>query len=107
MRISDWSSDVCSSDLSGNAGSASDHMDNERRARRGGSQDPFEERTNADKATQPIAVYNLYVRIDKDGDGFAELRHVVGIGDGPAEIVSDEYAEIGRASCRERVCQDV
>src|SRR3546814_11326325 len=53
---------------SGNAGSASDHMDNERRARRGGSQDPFEERTNADKATQPIAVYGSAERgVGKEG----------------------------------------
>jgi hypothetical protein len=78
---------------SGTGGATSDHMDQERRARRGGTQDPTEERGNADKATQPIAVYDLYIRIDRDGDGFAELRHVVGIGEGPAEIVEDEYAD--------------
>lgn len=78
---------------SGSSGASSDHMDQERRARRGGSQDPLEDRTSGDKATQPIAVYDLWVRIDRDGDGFAELRHVVGIGEGPAEIVEDTLAD--------------
>lgn len=78
---------------SGAEGTTGDHADQERRARRGGTQDPKENRSNADKATQPIAVYDLYVRIDRDGDGYAELRHVVGIGEGPAEIVEDSIAD--------------
>lgn len=78
---------------SGEWGTSSDHADQVRRARRGGSSDPLEERTTTDKATQSIVVYDLWVRIDRDGDGIAELRHVVGIGEGPAEIVMDDYAD--------------
>lgn len=78
---------------SGSEASSSENMSQERRARRGASEDPYEERSTPDQSMRPIAVYDLYVRIDRDGDGFAELRHVVGIGDGPGEIVMDELAD--------------
>lgn len=78
---------------SGSEGTSGDRADQVRRARRGGTQDPYEDRSNADEATQPIAVYDLYVRIDRDGDGFAELRHVVGIGEDVGEIVDDSIVD--------------
>src|SRR3546814_17062545 len=40
-----------------------------------------------------MSVWSSDVWSSELGDGFAELRHGVGIGDGPAEIVSDEYAD--------------
>src|SRR3546814_9726418 len=71
MRISDWSSDVCSSDLSYN--------DFKRNALSDWSGAPFE-----------ILLQNTVGRIKS----FAQELHVEG-------------EEIGRASCRERVCQYV
>src|SRR3546814_5537455 len=87
MRISDWSSDVCSSDLEDDAGrillallehvahaagaDADEHLDEVRAGDR-------EER---------------HVRLPRDGAGEQRLA-----GAGRAD-------EIGRASCRDRVCQ--
>src|SRR3546814_9502137 len=68
MRISDWSSDVCSSDLEGTSGPMDD-------------------------------VTSIF-------DRYEEVRHrlpQVGLSAGTTEIAS----QIGRASCRERVCQYV
>ena len=42
----------------------------------------------------PIQVYDLYVRVDADGDGIAELRHVVMCGGmGEENVFVDEYAD--------------
>src|SRR3546814_6536093 len=82
MRISDWSSDVCSSDLQvlfprihelATTGATSFHCGT---------------------LATPISV--MLVEHDRAGDLLASLRAVTG-----------GYAEIGRASCRERVCQYV
>src|SRR3546814_7910714 len=68
MRISDWSSDVCSSDLNRVAGRASDAQ-----------------------------------RLHRAGlDGLGCARY-----GGHADINRPAHHEIGRASCRERVCQYV
>src|SRR3546814_5923648 len=74
MRISDWSSDVCSSDLA-----------------------------ILDLVPQPRLAQRLF-------DGGVELRlrsrqpvDARAISD----ILEDRFGEIGRASCRERVCQYV
>src|SRR3546814_10149145 len=79
MRISDWSSDVCSSDL-----------------------DYFERRVdvfivagaNADDAEVDVAGVRVVAGIERAVavDGAAQREHDI---------------EIGRASCRERVCQYV
>src|SRR3546814_3302592 len=84
MRISDWSSDVCSSDL-------------DRRGRRGEAQMGF----------QPG-----FARRQHAGDEAAEagITRADGIGnhDGERRLLEHRLAaEIGRASCRERVCQYV
>src|SRR3546814_6390934 len=85
MRISDWSSDVCSSDLGDIDGDAGDHR--------------------ADDADLEIAVgvlrflgrgRNRVEAIEGEEDDCRRRHH-------PA---LDAVGEIGRASCRERVCQD-
>lgn len=75
---------------SGVEGATGDFQDQERRARRKISSDPYEEQTYTDDSVRPIAYYELYMRVDKDGDGFGELRRVVGIGEGPALVVEDQ-----------------
>lgn len=45
-----------------------------------------------DAASRFLWVNNCYVRIDEDGDGYAELRHIIAIGDTGTKIVYDEYA---------------
>jgi hypothetical protein len=49
--------------------------------------------TTEDQSTQPIVVYELYVYVDKDGDGLSELHKVIGIGMDVAEICHDEIVE--------------
>src|SRR3546814_3994902 len=70
MRISDWSSDVCSSDLVGAAGPLADP---------------------AGRAA---------IEVDQPGAALGVEQDVVGIQVG----MPHPQAEIGRASCRERVC---
>src|SRR3546814_10638182 len=84
MRISDWSSDVCSSDLL--------EVDERRLERRG-------QRAHLDIVARHDARPQL-------------LRHRVGAaaaGDGARRFgeLAGELGEIGRASCRDRVCQYV
>src|SRR3546814_5291998 len=75
MRISDWSSDVCSSDLA-NYG-----------------RQPFVE-------LEPDLARNLGLAVIDRG-----LQHLA-LGREP-EAVVDHLGKIGRAACRERVCQYV
>src|SRR3546814_7240945 len=78
MRISDWSSDVCSSDLLGGSGFVS-----------------LTERAELDEGASLDTTFL--------GAGGADTRIDVG-----AVLLGDcAFAEIGRASCRERVCQYV
>src|SRR3546814_9705059 len=79
MRISDWSSDVCSSDLAG---------------RREQVPDRFHE-GRIELADAGGACSDAAVGIQQD-----QLAAVVELGVG-------QLPEIGRASCRERVWQDV
>src|SRR3546814_6757237 len=81
MRISDWSSDVCSSDLVG-------LVDVLRVA---GQSHPAERTDAAAEQRQDI--------------GRHEAREVESLGD--ADFLGHLADEIGRASCRERVCQYV
>src|SRR3546814_9319741 len=81
MRISDWSSDVCSSDLSGHHRRAAAHHFSDRSLR------------------QLVTLFVDYLR-DMAGRGLADGVELVG------ELMRFED-EIGRASCRERVCQYV
>src|SRR3546814_8618525 len=98
MRISDWSSDVCSSDLLIDYALAY-HRDVvaptlQRRAPEGAEIDGLR-RLDADLAALPATataeeIQNLVYEIGKTG-GFESLRD----------------CEIGRAWCRDRVCQSV
>src|SRR3546814_5450326 len=83
MRISDWSSDVCSSDLSAELAIPRAHLGPELGDQRG-------------------FVGTRELRDGPDAEGLqsaGDLR--------PHAPQIDRGAEIGRASCRERVCQYV
>src|SRR3546814_15626469 len=82
MRISDWSSDVCSSDLS--ASPAGDPLRRECRFH----------------ADQPDRV--LCKRAGRQQQRAGEDRRRTG-----CLCEEESHCEIGRASCRERVCQYV
>src|SRR3546814_13340554 len=93
MRISDWSSDVCSSDLPGPAPSelrdAAWHGQRRTKLIAGPAGDFLSAERGASGAHQPAA------------DDAA-------VADGRAKgIDPDGRDQIGRASCRERVCQYV
>src|SRR3546814_8104648 len=84
MRISDWSSDVCSSDLR-----FTGHNDF-------GIVDHFVDVGDGQKIHIPLRVIQ--------NDGGAEVMLTLFRQPG---MDAEKFAEIGRASCRERVCQYV
>src|SRR3546814_19516271 len=98
MRISDWSSDVCSSDLAdviagGIIPAGMEMMD--RLA--------IEAAEAFVKVGYPLDVEALLI-VELDGVG-AECDHLI---DEVTRIAgANGSTKIGRASCRERVCQDV
>src|SRR3546814_8940329 len=86
MRISDWSSDVCSSDLVGIAGQRLHASEREHEAAR--TVHPV--RADGEHACDIEGADDLARRADPDPIADARTRqHIV---------------EIGRAACRERVC---
>src|SRR3546814_6570669 len=86
MRISDWSSDVCSSDLQ----RAQQNDGSEVRRRSGGrGHREHQTRTRHKKSPRPSS---------------GAHGKETGIATGPGAFLS---VQIGRASCRERVCQYV
>src|SRR3546814_4884703 len=91
MRISDWSSDVCSSDLDG--------VQQEQRA----VQHPERGRAGLRLGLIRFAL--------QQGLGELQVPVAVGVPDELVErlrrLVEAVVLEIGRASCRERVCQYV
>src|SRR3546814_1533630 len=84
LRISDWSSDVCSSDL----------------------QEVDVKRTRQQFVAVALPARDT-VNIVECPHDFLRRQHGVRSGHHVEEIVSVEADEIGRASCRERVCQYV
>src|SRR3546814_3076668 len=83
MRISDWSSDVCSSDL-----------------------DQRQQQRPSERGDHPLLVDLALAHVAADQQPIVAGQ---GEGDGAggmARVVLD-MGEIGRASCRERVCQYV
>src|SRR3546814_17653464 len=104
MRSSDWSSYVCSSDLSEAVLSGQQHWQLQGRIALslgddGGSGRLLWQHDGADFSIQVSApVSRQSWRLSTHG-GWARLA---GLDGGPRE-----GAEIGSASCRERVCQDV
>src|SRR3546814_12317449 len=111
MRISDWSSDVCSSDLlegaGGDFGAGLGHADDDGLAP--AAMAAFQRLTHDLGITYALegiigaAISQLDNMIDDVFNlvGINEVRH--------AELARHGFAlgEIGRASCRERVCQYV
>src|SRR3546814_4504085 len=87
MRISDWSSDVCSSDLAFGFSSAGVFMVGESWLT---STAPREGRGK---------VLGLYMILNKGAFGIGQLLLLVGDPSGDRQC--------GRASCRDRVCQSV
>src|SRR3546814_4667948 len=82
MRISDWSSDVCSSDLP----------------------DSYIEEYGAEafRATAAEAIPLSRFMLDE-----LASRHALNEAEGRAACAHEAKPQIGRASCRERVCQYV
>src|SRR3546814_2838436 len=104
MRISDWSSDVCSSDLSGRqsqpgAGDltpeALAQMQEELRRRLG----DFMRKLGEGNGRIPQPFGDAERSMKEAGDALARAQ--------PGEAVGPQGDENGRASCRERVCQSV
>src|SRR3546814_17905149 len=103
MRISDWSSDVCSSDLVG----VLDGLD-----ARNPRLEPANVRVVVLQRVVGEADAAAAVGLDQRGRGaLAEPQHDQRLDllgrTGLAEIADRGLGEIGRASCRERVWQDV
>src|SRR3546814_7867253 len=97
MRISDWSSDVCSSDLDPWTGQLEQHL-------RGVESLP----QGVDQAALRRAVFQELCRLDQYdlAAGIeADLRLLDEIRGSLLRILRAD--QIGRASCRERVCQYV
>src|SRR3546814_7084769 len=103
MRISDWSSDVCSSDL---------HAQPRQRLAQAVTFEPGDGSLGLDRRIDflhgaPVVAVGLAMDVPlrvQDARTLAEsVFHVFGLERG----LQRAHAEIGRASCRERVCQYV
>src|SRR3546814_3727777 len=100
MRISDWSSDVCSSDLRGHAEmntAAFDTLSFTKRLEEAGLNRKVAEALSL--AVQEVAMQNVATKADVE-----QAVHTMTIR-GMSGLVA--AVEIGRATCRERVCQYV
>src|SRR3546814_10034681 len=99
MRISDWSSDVCSSDLLGNFEQRISQMRMSLEVRMGGIEKQF---TSYNKffADNERASQLTYTELNEVKGQIAELRQQL-------DDTKRAINEIGRASCRERVCQSL
>src|SRR3546814_17921770 len=116
MRISDWSSDVCSSELEAHADEAARRSrrhrrrGNDARARRGALGDWSDRRGERRIVPVSLAGKTVLVTGGSRGIGAAIVRRLGQVGAHVAinyEGSRDAAEEIGRASCRERVCQYV
>src|SRR3546814_12930142 len=98
MRISDWSSDVCSSDLGVDQAEMKVDAVAHRIDRRLGRE-----------AGLPAANARDFAHDLANGDGAVGGGDRIGGGASDLELVGAEFGEheIGRAACRERVCQYV
>src|SRR3546814_3304040 len=103
MRISDWSSDVCSSDLNEMASKTMRSMRTPMARVRGlGSAKAGVHHWWAQRLTA-IALVPLTLWFVVSVAGMPGMDHATAV----AWIGSPPVAEIGRASCRDRVCQYV
>src|SRR3546814_2975194 len=100
MRISDWSSDVCSSDLGGGRG---DRQARPQALREAGHEDPDrgqgdggeEEQRQRDATIEDKAGKKSEITVDR-------IISAVGV-----QGNIENLGQIGSASCRERVCKSV
>src|SRR3546814_2295713 len=105
MRISDWSSDVCSSDLisSGSLSSALMALGREAKVQIVFTPDSVEGRKSKGVRGRMTVDAALTRLLEGSGLSFRKVNGGSYVVSGP----SKESYEIGRASCRERVCQYV
>src|SRR3546814_11890967 len=104
MRISDWSSDVCSSDL---VGPASNRGGSAGGKKSGGSSSAKRAKTQVDEAAKAADELkrNLDSILASPDPKAAQMQSLLEKGrDLDSALASPQ---IGRASCRERVCQYV
>src|SRR3546814_20198462 len=109
MRISDWSSDVCSSDLAARRERGEDddgaQSRNARRLRHAGRMRDDRAGVGADRYQTPLAgggARRWQPRLRGPGAGVDPPGRR-----GRTERAALQWLEIGRASCRERVCKTV
>src|SRR3546814_13986757 len=122
MRISDWSSDVCSSDLVDNSSGDVDASFDYRLTDGDGDTDEATQPISIEDGADPTAGGPLSLSVDEDdlpggtdqqpepgGDRIHEgmLGFTAGSDDLTSFAFSPDLSKIGRASCRERVCQYV
>src|SRR3546814_19905158 len=99
MRISDWSSDVCSSDLIDKNKAETDASAEHHRLVIIWQNAMFDMHAHGPRENQ-------FFRVAPDGDQVFRPHGMIDAGN----VLFDDRAflkEIGRASCRERVCQSV
>src|SRR3546814_18261881 len=114
MRISDWSSDVCSSDLRVEPFHIARPRARPVRLAKIGRKRPPVSRLDPPLRLLPIMPIIVGEALvigrghPRRGQAFGEreVRAHLAVGDDAVEIENDR-GEIGRASCRERVCQYV
>lgn len=64
-------------------------IERERREQQGFQRDAG----RTDEAMKTYWVNNVWIRVDQDGDGFAELRNIMAVGDNAQEIIFNDYAD--------------
>src|SRR3546814_14503734 len=120
MRISDWSSDVCSSDLGERAGGTQAFGD---RGEEGGARGGVEQELRHQEAGGAVERRGLRQRVDQPGMELAAVGEPVALGacaacvehcrrgvereEAPAREALRQVRELGRASGRDRVCKYV
>src|SRR3546814_4756212 len=100
MRISDWSSDVCSSDLRIAVWAV--HRVKRTRRHRDVTRADFQRREVAGQQQYAAAVGLRGIKVFEADDLAAAAQPPVG-----GKPCDRRFEQIGRASCRERVCQYV
>src|SRR3546814_8933489 len=98
MRISDWSSDVCSSDLSTSISSNFSRASRAELLAASGDNPATDQRLRWEVDAQHLQPLPWQLQL---------LTHVNGVYSPDPLVDTEAYSQIGRASCRGRVCQYV
>src|SRR3546814_15778490 len=112
MRISDWSSDVCSSDLVDVSTLDAEELAALRRDKIGFVFQGFNllpRMTALDNVAMPLGYARVPVaeRHERAREALAAVGLSERAGHLPSELSGGQQQQIGRAPCRERVCQYV